>query len=218
MLCQCEGGASPLVFSTNFTVRSSFSTDSYDKSSGFLTWLIIHFWTHHVGQFCTGWGKKSNYICPDSCGKQQIWKEEVLQVKAGWVSFNFGPSSGNPLLPACQEFLILICSPLHLFSGFPLPPRSVCGLLLLKDKRSAQPPALHSGHCSSAWLGPRNSWGPSALGAWLLLPQVHLLSHSAMLGCQVFHLGNTWHFQPQGLSTDAISKIIFQKATNILNS
>jgi len=51
--------------------------------------------------------------------------------------------------------------------------------------------------------------GPSALDAWLLLPQVRLPSHSAMLGCQVFHLGNTWHLQPQGLSTDAISKIIF---------
>lgn len=60
--------------------------------------------------------------------------------------------------------------------------------------------------------------GPSTLGTWLLLPQVCLPSHDAMLGCQVFHLGNTWHFQPQGFSTDAISKIIFEKATNILNS
>lgn len=60
------------------------------------------------------------------------------------VSFNFGLSSVNPLPPACQKFPILICSLLHLVLGFPLPPRSVCGLLLTKDKGSAQPPALCS--------------------------------------------------------------------------
>lgn len=53
--------------------------------------------------------------------------------------------------------------------------------------------------------------GPSTLGAWLLLPQVCLPTHDITLVCQVFHLGNAWHFQPQGLSTDAISKIIFLK-------
>lgn len=118
-----------------------FFPDSYDKSSCFLSLLIIHFWIHQVEQFCTGWEKKkSNCICPDSCDKQEIWKEEAWQVKAGWVSVNFGPSSENPLLPASQKFLILICSHLNLVPGFPLPPRSVCGLLLMKDKCSAQPP------------------------------------------------------------------------------
>lgn len=203
-----EGGASPLVFSTNFTAKSSFSSDSYDKSSCFLTLLIIHFWIHHVGQLCTWRGNKSDYICPDSCGKQQIWKEEAWQIKAGLLQFW---SFFRKPIASCQSKV----SDPHLLSApfsawFPSATKICVWAASHEGQRfgSATSP-VQSGHCSSACLWLTNSWGPSALGAWLLLPQVHLLSHSATLGCQLFHLGNTWHFQPQGLSTDAISKIIF---------
>lgn len=83
---------------------------------------------------------------------------------------------------------------------------------------SSQPNRCNQGTAPLPESDSEMASGPSTLGTWLLLPQFNLPSHSAMLGCQVFHLGNTWHFQPQGLSTDAISKIIFLKATNILNS
>lgn len=196
MLCPCEGGMSTLFFST---ISQTGAICPQAPMISLFPSCAHHSLSNLLGGVVL-YRNLSNFFCTESCGKQQPWKEE-----AWW-----GQLLGLP------QFLFSFKNPSSSFQSN-VPPHLLtypCSLWFPSVTEICVWAASHEGlSLTQKMLG-----GPSTLGTWLLLPQVCLPSHDAMLGCQVFHLGNTWHFQPQGLSTDAISKIIFEKATNILNS